>query len=64
MAVDRMAPMFLNMAEGGTTWREFGIGRERVIDRNGKYVQAALPEVWTRALDRLDRAVEQGHIGH
>jgi putative hydrolases of HD superfamily len=64
MAVDRMAPMFLNMAEGGTTWREFGIGRERVIDRNGKYVQAALPDVWTRALDRLDRAVEQGHIDH
>ena len=64
MAVDRMAPMFLNMAEGGTTWREFGIGRERVIDRNGKYVQAALPDVWTRALDRLDSAVEQGHIDH
>ncbi len=64
MAVDRMAPMFLNMAEGGTTWREFGIGRERVIDRNGKYVQAALPDVWTRALDRLDSAVERGHIDH
>ena len=64
MAVDRMAPMFLNMAEGGTTWREFGIGRERVIARNGKYVQAALPDVWTRALDRLDSAVEQGHIDH
>lgn len=64
MAVDRMAPMFLNMAEGGTTWREFGIGRERVIDRNGKYIQAALPDVWTRALDRLDNAVEQGHISH
>ena len=64
MAVDRMAPMFLNMAEGGTTWREFGIGRERVIDRNGTYVQAALPDVWTRALERLDRAVELGDIDH
>lgn len=64
MAVDRMAPMFLNMAEGGTTWREFGIGRERVIDRNGKYVQAALPDVWHRALQRLDAAVAAGHIDH
>ena len=62
MAVDRMAPMFLNMAEGGTTWREFGIGRERVIDRNGRYVQAALPDVWTRAMSRLDAAVANGHI--
>jgi hypothetical protein len=25
MAVDRMAPMLLNTAEGGTTWREYGI---------------------------------------
>jgi putative hydrolase of HD superfamily len=62
MAVDRMAPMFLNMAEGGTTWREFGIGRKRVIDRNGRYVQAALPDVWTRAMSRLDAAVANGHI--
>ena len=62
MAVDRMAPMLLNMAEGGTTWREFGVGRERVIDRNGKHVQAALPDVWTRAMSRLDAAVANGQI--
>ena len=35
MAVDRMAPMFLNMAEGGSAWREHGITRARVIARNG-----------------------------
>jgi putative hydrolases of HD superfamily len=62
MAVDRMAPMLLNMAEGGTTWREHGIGRQRVIERNGHYVTAALPELWARAMQRLDNAVEQGHI--
>jgi putative hydrolase of HD superfamily len=62
MAVDRLAPMMLNMAEGGTTWREFGIGRERVIDRNRRYVQAALPDLWLRAMERLDAAVAKGHI--
>ena len=55
MAIDRMAPMLLNLAEGGTTWREHGITRDRVIDRNGPHVQPALPEVWAHALEQLNR---------
>ena len=35
MALDRMAPMLLNMAEGGSTWAEHGITRDRIVDRNG-----------------------------
>ena len=35
MAVDRLAPMMLNLAEGASTWREHGITRSRVIARNG-----------------------------
>ena len=35
MAIDRMAPMMLNLAEGASTWREHGISRSRVIARNG-----------------------------
>lgn len=54
MAVDRMAPMLLNLAEGGTTWREHGITRERVIARNGPHIEPVLPEVWAHALDRLE----------
>jgi putative hydrolases of HD superfamily len=50
MAIDRMAPMFLNMAEGGTTWREHGITTPRVIERNGPHIELALPEVWQHAL--------------
>lgn len=53
MAIDRMAPMLLNLAEGGTTWREHGITTERVIARNGPYIEASLPGVWSEALDRL-----------
>jgi putative hydrolase of HD superfamily len=53
MAVDRMAPMLLNIAEGGTTWREHGITTERVIHRNGPHIEPALPEVWAEALARL-----------
>lgn len=55
MAVDRMAPMLLNLAEGGTTWREHGITPERVEARNGEHIAPALPEVWAHAKALLDR---------
>jgi putative hydrolase of HD superfamily len=54
MAIDRMAPMLLNIAEGGTTWREHGISRDRVVERNRVHIEAALPDVWQRAALRLD----------
>ena len=63
MAVDRMAPMLLNLAEGGSTWREHGITRNRVIARNGPHVEPALPDVWALALQRLDAATEAGAVG-
>lgn len=63
MAVDRLAPMLLNLAEGGTTWREHGIARSRVIARNGPHVEPALPAVWAQALARLDHATARGAIG-
>ena len=62
MAVDRMAPMLLNMAEGGSAWREHGITRQRVIDRNGKHIEPVLPGAWAEALQRLDEATAAGRI--
>ncbi len=62
MAVDRMAPMFLNMAEGGSAWREYGITRSRVIARNGVHIEPALPDVWAEALARLDAAAASGTV--
>ena len=53
MAIDRMAPMMLNLAEGGSTWREHGVNRQRVIERNGPHVEPALPGVWAHALALL-----------
>ncbi len=62
MAVDRMAPMLLNTAEGGSTWREHGITRDRVIARNGPHIEPALPAVWAAALAALDEATAAGYI--
>src|SRR5688500_20029966 len=55
MALDRMAPMLLNLAEGGSTWAEYGITRERVVARNGPHIELALPALWARLVERLDR---------
>jgi putative hydrolase of HD superfamily len=62
MAVDRMAPMLINLAEGGTAWNEHGIGRTRVKERNGHLIEASLPAVWAEAERRLDVAAAEGVI--
>ena len=62
MAVDRVAPMLLNTAEGGSAWREHGITRSRVIARNGPHVEPALPDVWAAALALLDEATAAGNV--
>ena len=49
-----------SVAEGGTTWREYGITRDRVIARNGPHVEPALPGVWQHALAQLETFVEAG----
>ena len=58
MAIDRMAPMLLNLAAGGTTWREHGITADRVIARNGPHIEGPLPGVWQHALAQLQTIPE------
>jgi putative hydrolase of HD superfamily len=62
MAVDRLAPMMLNLAEGASTWREHGITRSRVIARNGKHIEQSLPGAWSVVLAQLDAAVANGVV--
>ena len=62
MAIDRLAPMMLNLAEGASTWREYGISRSRVIARNGRYIEQSLPGAWSAVLAQLDAAVAAGVV--
>ncbi len=62
MAIDRMAPMLLNLAEGASTWREHGITRSRVIARNGHHIEKSLPDAWTTVLAQLDAATAAGDV--
>jgi putative hydrolases of HD superfamily len=62
MAIDRLAPMLLNLAEGASTWTEFGITRSRIIARNGRHIEQSLPGAWHAVLSRLDTAAEAGLV--
>jgi putative hydrolase of HD superfamily len=62
MAIDRLAPMMLNLAEGASTWREFGITRSRVIARNGHHIERSLPDAWKVVLTLLDVAAAAGQV--
>lgn len=62
MAIDRMAPMLLNLAEGASTWREHNITKSQVIARNGVHIEKSLPGVWATALARLELAAAAGHV--
>ena len=62
MSVDRMAPMFLNMAEGASAWREHGVTRSRVVARNRPHVQPVLPGLWDLAEAELDRVAAAGGV--
>jgi len=62
MAVDRLAPMMLNLAEGASTWREHGITRSRVIARNGHFIEQSLPGAWSVVLAQLNAAAEAGVV--
>jgi putative hydrolase of HD superfamily len=62
MAVDRLAPVMLNLVEGGTTWREHGITYERVVARNGPHIEPVLPGAWAELLARLGEVVAAGGL--
>jgi hypothetical protein len=54
--------MMLNLAEGASTWREFGITRSRVIARNGHHIEKSLPDAWKVVLTLLDVAAAAGQV--
>lgn len=62
MAVDRMAPMFLNMAEGGSAWREHGVTAARVEARNRPHIEPAIPALWDLASSQLRQVVANGTL--
>jgi putative hydrolases of HD superfamily len=60
-SVDRLAPLLLNHATAGRSWREHGITADRVRDIN-RGIDAGSPSLWQAAQEAIDDAVAKGHL--
>ncbi|MFV3129750.1 HD domain-containing protein [Niveispirillum sp. KHB5.9] len=62
-AMDRAAPVLLNLANDGQSWRENGVRHEQVAGRVGPPVAAGCPALWDHIAGRLDAARDAGWYG-
>jgi putative hydrolase of HD superfamily len=60
-ALDRLQPLLHNFHTQGGTWREHGITRQQVIQRNSP-MQDGAPTLWEYAEKLIDEAVEKGML--
>ena len=58
-AIDRIAPMLLNVESGGKTWSEHDMDLERVLAKNKPVIEKGAPELWPYVEEFLKYAVEQ-----
>jgi putative hydrolase of HD superfamily len=59
-AADRAMPPLLNLANNGQSWRENGIGYERVVEKIGPPIEAGCPAMWEYLKTRLDEEHRKG----
>jgi putative hydrolases of HD superfamily len=62
-ALDRGAPILLNLANNGQSWVENGIRFEQVVQRNGPLVKEGFPQLWEYLEQRLTDARDAGWFG-
>jgi putative hydrolase of HD superfamily len=60
---DRAMPVLLNLANEGGSWREHGIGYDRVVRRIGPTIKAGCPALWDYLELRLEEANRLGFFG-
>lgn len=60
-ALDRLQPLLHNFCTDGAAWREHGIDRSQVIERN-QHIGKASPELWEFALKMIDQAAANGWL--
>ncbi len=60
-AMDRLQPLLLNFNTEGESWKNHGIKRSEVIERNQRIKYASV-ELWDFALWLIDESVRRGYL--
>ncbi|HEX6590536.1 MAG TPA: HD domain-containing protein [Moraxellaceae bacterium] len=60
-AMDRLMPVLHNLNNGGQSWRENGISKQQVLEKNAKIGEGA-PELWRWLLGQIETAHEKGWL--
>jgi putative hydrolase of HD superfamily len=61
VAIDRIAPLFMNVANEGGSWRHHSPTRSQVLKRN-EFIQISAPKLWNYVLTQVDLAVTRGWL--
>lgn len=62
-AMDRLQPLLHNYHTEGGTWKEHGISKDRVIERNHPIADGS-KALWDYAAGLIDDAMDRGYIDH
>jgi putative hydrolase of HD superfamily len=60
-ALDRLQPLLQNFATSGASWRQHGVVRSQVLERN-RVIGDSAPRLWQHAERLIDEAVENGFL--
>ncbi|TFG32307.1 HD domain-containing protein, partial [Candidatus Thorarchaeota archaeon] len=60
-AVDRLQPLLLNFYSEGYAWREHGVKKSQVVERN-HHIERGSKELWGFAKALIDESVERGYL--
>ena len=60
-ALDRLAPVLLNVASSGQAWREHGVGADQVLSLNSR-IALGSEALWQVARQAIEEAVGQGWL--
>lgn len=60
-ALDRLQPLLHNYHTRGKSWREHGVTRDQVLQRNG-HIEEGSPALWAYAARLIQDAVDKGYL--
>lgn len=58
-SMDRLEPLLQNASNNGGTWKEFGVGYEKVFEKK-KVIKNGSEEIWAYAENLINESVEKG----